>query len=271
VTLLPIPAAAPPSLRRIVSTAASYGWWELVVVGTLYLGYSATRLVASDTLGPAVERAGTILQLEEWTGFAWERSLNDLFRVHEWLGVAASYQYATAHYLVTALTLVVLFRRGGALYLPARRALAGATAFALLVYVALPVAPPRLTGQGYTDVLAQNQASGWWGGDASAPQGLGDLTNELAALPSMHAGWALWVALVVWAWTGNRTLRALAAAHALVTAVVVVGTGNHWVYDVLAGWLVVAVAWWLARRSVSASRPGASVGEVAYSGSPSMR
>jgi hypothetical protein len=258
-------------LRRLVSTAASYGWWELVVIAVLYLGYSATRLVASDAVGPAVDRAGTILRLEQWTGFAWEHGLNGLFRTHEWLGVAASYQYATAHYLVTAFTLVLLYRRGGALYRPARRALAGATAVALLVYVALPVAPPRLTGQGYTDVLALNQAAGWWGGDASAPQGLGDLTNELAALPSMHAGWALWVALVVWAWTRNRVVRVLAAGHALVTAVVVVGTGNHWVYDVLAGWLVVLAAWALASRTAAPADAGPLERRAAYSGSPSMR
>ena len=54
----------------------------------------------------------------------------------------------------------------------------------------LPTAPPRLFG-GYTDVLALTSADGWWGGDASAPKGLGGLTNQLAAFPSLHAGWAL--------------------------------------------------------------------------------
>lgn len=242
------------------------------MIAALYLGYSATRLVASDAVGPAVDRAGTLLDVEKVTGLAWERALNDLFTDHGWLGVAASYQYATAHYLVTAMVLVLLYRRGGSLYLPARRALVGATAVALLVYVALPVAPPRLTGLGFTDVLAHNEAAGWWGGDASAPQGLGELTNELAALPSMHAGWALWVALAVWAWTPNRLWRGLAAAHALVTGVVVIGTGNHWVYDILAGWLVVAVAWALASRPATApARPDGAVEQRDYSGSPSMR
>jgi hypothetical protein len=248
VTALPIPAPGPAALLRRV---ASYGWWELAVVAALYLGYSATRLVASDDVGSAVERARTILRWQELTGFAWEGRLNDLFVRYDWLGVAASYQYASAHYVVTALTLLALFRYGRPRYLAARRALVGATAFALALYVALPVAPPRLSGLGHVDVLALNSAAGWWGGDASAPRGLGDLTNELAAMPSMHAGWSLWVALVVWAATGNRLWRLLALAHVVVTGAVVVGTGNHWVYDVLAGWLIVAAAWWLAQGSRS--------------------
>ena len=33
--------------------------------------------------------------------------------------------------------------------------------------------------------------------------------------------------------------------HALITAVVVIGTGNHWILDVAVGWAVVIVAMWL--------------------------
>ena len=74
---------------------------------------------------------------------------------------------------------------------------------------------------------------------------MGQLTNELAAFPSLHAGWALWVALVVRRNTTNLWLRGLAWLHALITAVVVIGTGNHWILDVAVGWAVVIVAMWL--------------------------
>ena len=89
---------------------------------------------------------------------------------------------------------------------------------------------------GWTDLLAVHSAAGWWGGEASAPQGLGWLTNQLAAFPSMHAGWALWVALAVSHVVRRRWIAALAWTHAILTAIVVVGTGNHWVLDVVAGW-----------------------------------
>ena len=145
-------------------------------------------------------------------------------------GLVGSYWYATAHYVVTAVVLVWLYRRGPATYAarppgPAPRDRRRAGALPLL-----PMAPPRLTG-GYVDVLGLHSADGWWGSEASAPRGLGGFTNQLAAFPSLHAGWALWVALAIRSATANRAARAFGWTHALVTAVVVVGTGNHWVLD----------------------------------------
>ena len=96
---------------------------------------------------------------------------------------------------------------------------------------------------GYADLLAVHSAAGWWGGEASAPQGLGWATNQLAAFPSMHAGWALWVALAVAHVSQRRALVGIAWAHAVVTGIVIVGTGNHWLLDVVGGWAVVLIAW----------------------------
>ena len=160
--------------------------------------------------------------------------------------MAASFYYAGAHYLLTLVVVVWLFRRHRAAYGPARLALVGSTGVALLAYLAMPTAPPRLM-EGWTDLLAVHSAAGWWGGEASAPQGLGWLTNQLAAFPSMHAGWALWVALAVGHVARRRWVTALAWAHAVVTGIVVVGTGNHWVLDVVAGWAVVLIAWQVIR------------------------
>ena len=133
---------------------------------------------------------------------------------------------------------------------PARRALLVGTIIALVAYLLLPTAPPRLFG-GYADVLALTSGDGWWGGDASAPKGLGGLTNQLAAFPSLHAGWALWVAIVLQrhapATRWGRWMRIGGWLHALITGLVVIGTGNHWVADVLIGWLVI----WLGFKITS--------------------
>src|SRR5947209_3039422 len=80
-------------------------------------------------------------------------------------------------------------------YSPARWALVVSCVIALACYLLLPTAPPRMTGGGYVDILSLHSDIGWWSTDASAPKGMGQLTNELAAFPSLHAGWALWVAL----------------------------------------------------------------------------
>lgn len=218
------------------------GLRELGVLALVYVGYAVSRVLADDSLAPAVTRAVRILDLERALHLDVEAGLNRWFLEHDAVGVAASFHYASAHYLLTLLVVVWLYVRHRAAYGPARLALVGATGVALLAYLAMPTAPPRLM-DGWTDLLAVHSAAGWWGGEASAPQGLGWLTNQLAAFPSMHAGWALWVALAVGHVTQRRAVAALAWAHAIITAVVVVGTGNHWVLDVVAGWAVVLIAW----------------------------
>lgn len=223
---------------------------ELVLLAALYIGYSASRLVADDAFTPAAARALQLLDLEQVVWLDVERLLNGWFVDVPLLGLVGSYWYATLHYLVTAAVLVWLYRRGAADYLPARSALAIATILGLVLYLMVPMAPPRLL-EGYVDVLELHAGSGWWGSEASAPRGLGGLTNQLAAFPSLHAGWALWVALVVRRHVRARWVRGLAWAYAAGTAVVIVGTGNHWLLDAVVGWIVVLAAWEIVNETGS--------------------
>lgn len=217
---------------------------ELGLLALVYVGYSLSRLLADDAFGPARDRALALLHVERLVGLDVERVLNGWMLENATVGMLAAFQYAAAHYLVTLGVLVWLLLRHPGSYLPARRALVLATGAALLAYLALPTAPPRFL-DGWTDLMAVHATAGWWGEAASAPQGLGWMTNQLAAFPSMHAGWALWVALAVRHTGVSPVYVGLAWTHAVVTAVVVVGTGNHWVLDVAAGWAVMGVAWWL--------------------------
>lgn len=234
-------APAPSTSRAAVAARGGRGLRELGVIAVLYLAYAASRVFADDSLAPARARAARILDLEGTVRLDFERDVVGWFVDHDVAGLLVAYYYASAHYLLTAAVLVWLFRRRTELYPHARRALVGGTLLALFAYLLMPTAPPRLMA--YADLMALHAESGWWGEAASAPQGLGWMTNQLAAFPSMHAGWSLWVALVVAAATTNRMLRAAGWAHAGVTAVVVVGTGNHWLLDVVVGWAVVVLAW----------------------------
>ncbi len=223
---------------------------ELILLAALYVGYSASRLVADDAFTPAAARALNLLDLEKVVWLDVEALLNGWFVAVPLVGLIASYWYATLHYIVTAAVLLWLYRRGPGDYLPARTALALATILGLLLYLMVPMAPPRLL-DGYVDVLELNAASGWWGADASAPRGLGGLTNQLAAFPSLHAGWALWVLLVARRHARARWVRGLAWAYAAGTTIVIVGTANHWLLDAVVGWVVVGAAWEIVNETNS--------------------
>lgn len=223
------------------------GLLEIALIGVLYVFYTASRMFASNDLIPAKARAARLEDIEDVLGIAWEATINQWFALEKPIAVFGSYWYATTHYIVTAAVLVWLYRLGSRAYLPARRALVVATLLALGVYLLAPTAPPRLVG-GYVDILNLTSADGWWGGDASAPKGLGDLTNQLAAFPSLHAGWALWVAIAVQRHGRWRPMRIAGWCYAATTGLVIVGTGNHWVLDVFTGWLVVVIGFVAVRK-----------------------
>jgi hypothetical protein len=241
---VPPPVTAAELLRRRIPPAyrVKRGLIELAFVAILYVGYSASRLIASDDFAPARGHALDILGFEKDWRIALEGWLNDLFVRVDWLGVFGSYWYATTHYVVTIVALVWLYRRSATEYVTARRALALATIGGLVFYLLAPTAPPRLIDGLYVDVLSLHADAGWWGADASAPRGFGSWTNELAAFPSLHAGWSLWVALILVRAGVPRVWRLLGWAYAATMAIVIVGTGNHWVLDVLFGWALVVMA-----------------------------
>ncbi|GAA1795164.1 phosphatase PAP2 family protein [Nocardioides hankookensis] len=219
---------------------------ELLLILALWVFYSLARLLANTSMQPALDRANDLLHIEDLLGISWEVPLNQLFTDHRVVGLIGSYWYASLHYVVTAAVLIWLWRLGADRYGPARRALVIGTLLGLAAYLMMPTAPPRFIS-GYVDVLSLHAADGWWGGDASAPRGLGGLTNELAAFPSLHAGWSLWVALALQVYATRKWVRVLGWAYAVGTAIVIVGTGNHWVIDALVGWLVILVGWAAAR------------------------
>lgn len=255
------PGRTPASVRRIGAFLTTHrGAREVALVAALYAAYSMSRTLASSEVTPALARASRIINVEQLWNIDVEPWLNTVFVDHAWLGVLGAFWYASAHYVVTLAVVVWLFWRHPGRYVTARYALVIATLIALAFYLSAPTAPPRFS-LGYIDVLALHSDVGWWGAEASAPKGLGNLTNELAAFPSMHAGWALWVALVVRSTLRHRWARIAIFGYPLITGIVVIGTGNHWTLDVLIGFAITTAAWWVAmtlgRRSPAGS-PAAS-------------
>lgn len=231
-------AAEPGLIRRVLSTA---GIHEIALLAVLWFAYSASRLVASDDLASARQRATEILNVEHWLHLDFERWLNHALAPITEIAVPMSFWYASLHYVVTPAVLIFLFFKHRSSYAPARNALVIGSAVGLVCYMLIPTAPPRLMpGGAYFDVLAQTAQFGWWSGHASAPAGLGHMTNELAAMPSLHVGWTVWVAWALWKHT-NTTGRALSLIYVAGTTLVVVATGNHWVLDAVAGVAVIAI------------------------------
>jgi PAP2 superfamily len=228
---------------------------EIGLLLVAWFAYSASRLIADDNVATAQDRARSVLDVETRAHLDIESWLNHAVSPIAWIGVSMSFWYALLHYVVTPAVLVFVFVTRRPDYSRARNALLIGSALGLLAYLLVPTAPPRLmSGGGYLDTLADYAQYGWWSDHASAPAGLGSLTNELAAMPSLHVGWTVWVAWALWPSVG-RLGRTLTCLYAAGTTFVVLATGNHWVLDAIGGAAVIAVGIVVSGRIAARPRP----------------
>src|SRR5690606_32776898 len=90
------------------------------------------------------------------------------------------------------------------------------------------------------------QLLGLVGRRGQRPRGLGGMTNQYAAMPSLHVGWALWCGVILWRHGRTRTAKTFAVVYPLVTTIVVMGTANHYFLDAVAGAAVMGAGLLLA-------------------------
>ncbi|MFC1444294.1 phosphatase PAP2 family protein [Streptacidiphilus sp. N1-10] len=206
-------------------------WFELVLIGVSYWLYSLVRNAVPEMKNRAEQNAHDVWHLEQTLGFAWERSINHAFDSVTWLITGMNYYYATLHFIMTIGVLVWLFRTQPGRYAAARLSLFVTTAIALFGYYFYPLAPPRLmTGGDFIDTVAKHHT---WGSMASGD--MASVSNQFAAMPSMHIGWSLWCGLTIAFLARRRWVRAVALLYPLATLVVIVASGNHFFMDAVAG------------------------------------
>ncbi|ARQ72289.1 hypothetical protein CAG99_11360 [Streptomyces marincola] len=209
---------------------------ELLLIRVGYWAYSWVRSYARGDRETAEEHGHQILDIQRFLRIDIEYAINQAVAARSWLSDAFDWHYQTFHFAVPIALLGWLLVRHPAEYRTARRWLALTTLFGLVGFWLYPLAPPRLMpGLGYIDT-------------ANGPQDLNDprygaltgITNPYAAMPSLHVGWSLWCALVLWRVAPHRWLRIAGFAYPLSTTVVIMGTANHYLLDAAGGAAVVA-------------------------------
>ena len=217
------------------------GLRELLLIGVVYSMYDGSRFVVEGHQTTALEHAIGVLHLEKMLDIGWEQTINTFVSAHEVLAVPADYMYATLHYLVTPIVLIWMWRSHRDAYTRARTTLMVATVIGLIGFSLLPVAPPRML-PGFVDTMAQYSGTGWWSTDASVPRGVGSLTKQFAAMPSLHVGWALWCGWQMVRHGKHLITRVSGILYPALITLVVIATGNHYLLDAVAGIAVVLLA-----------------------------
>lgn len=230
---------------------------ELLLVAGLFTVYKAGRMLSTGRTDEAFRNAARIWDAERTLRLPGEGAIQRLLLHGDALIQTANGYYAAVHFPATALFLVWLYVRRPAHYLWTRRVLAVLTGAALALHLAFPLAPPRMldaaglvdTGRVYGPTVYR------------AAPATDTLANQFAAMPSLHFGWALMLALGMIAATRSRW-RYLWPAHPLVTLLVVVGTANHYWLDAIVAAVLLGAALLLVPRPVAGRSRVAGVSPV---------
>lgn len=205
-----------------------------------YAAYQQVRLGATggtNTGGRARAEAHgrQILDIERFLHIDIEHWANHAVVKVGWLRDFFDFYYESFHFVVPLSVLALLYWRRPVDYRWARASLGFATLLALVGFWLYPLAPPRLMPNlGVIDTVHGVQ-------DFSKPDygTLTALTNQYAAMPSLHFGWSLWCGLVIAIVAPKWWMKALGLLHPFFTVSAIVATGNHWVLDAVGGALVV--------------------------------
>ncbi|MFF0286175.1 bifunctional glycosyltransferase 87/phosphatase PAP2 family protein [Streptomyces sp. NPDC005262] len=224
-----------PFWRRVLSRPNLL--LELLLIRVVYSGYAHVRLAATAGRSTAEAHGRQIHSLEKWLHIDIEHWANHTVVHIGWLKGFFDYYYATFHFIVPLAILGVLYVRRPADYRWARSTLGFATLVALLGFWLYPLAPPRLMpGLGFIDTVHGVQ-------DFAKPDygTLTSMTNQYAAMPSLHFGWSLWCGVMIVMLAPKLWMKALGLLHPLFTVSAIVATANHWVLDAVGGALVIGL------------------------------
>ena len=219
---------------------------ELGMLAGLYALYEAVRGTREATLTEALRNTGDVVSIERALHVFHERAVQDWSHAVPYLPAALGLAYMTLHFGATTLALRWVYRERREAFPLVRTTLIVATALALVGYMVFPAAPPRLAGLGFADTVTKQT------GLNLSSDLLGSLYNPLAAVPSLHFGYAVIVGGALFTLARRPWVRWLGAAYPAFMLFDIVATGNHFLFDAATGGLVVVIGWLVARRLVRA-------------------
>ena len=233
-------------------------WWaEVVAILAMYVIYSGIRnKFGSATVGPehAFNNARKIIDLERNLGLYFEEDLQDALLGHKWFLQFWNVFYGTFHFWVTGFALIFAYRRRPHVYSFWRNTIVFTTLFALIGFSLFPLMPPRLldncgqfgacVSSGFIDTLARY--GGLWSFDSGAME---RISNQYAAMPSLHFAWSTWTFLVLFPHLRHAASRLAIAAYPWLTLFAIIVTANHYWLDAVGGAVVlgagVGLSWLL--------------------------
>jgi hypothetical protein len=249
----------PHAMQWIEAKLLPRGWVDLLrqlamfVVAFMLYGLVRGAVADPSHLYKPFGDATKIINFERALHIFVEPSIQAWVANSHWLMSALAWSYINTQFVITVVTLAVIYVRFNDSFYFVRNMFMIAMGLALVAYWLYPTAPPRLMPEwGFNDPVSQLATGGFsWLDYTSARY----VTNMYAAVPSMHVCFAVMIAwpmarLVSWRWA-----KLAWGLYPLVVTFIVVATANHFLVDVALGVLTAVVASALAHRPLALARP----------------
>jgi membrane-associated phospholipid phosphatase len=228
---------------------ARRGVYEVSLIVVLFMAYFATRGIVSGRAADAFYNAYQLMELQNWLGISWELTVQSWIMQHDWAIWLVNSIYVYTHMPALILFAIWVFIWYHDRYREVRNVFLGMLAVGLLVYSLLPLAPPRFfTASGFVDTLAAYSSVDYH------QESIEMLYNPYAAMPSLHVGFAVFVGIGIIAIGQRYHHWVIGITFPLLMSIAVVGTGNHFVLDVIAGAALAFGAWYLVPRFTTTLR-----------------
>jgi hypothetical protein len=231
------------------SSSKRLRWWvEVLYIVGFYVIYSGIRNTqGSARVGEvhAFHNAKRIISAEKFMRIYWEEQIQEVFLGIRWFMRATNIYYGTGHFLVTFAALAWTYVHLPARYPRMRNTLLLTTGMALSGFALFPLMPPRLMPVAFGFVDALEIYGGSWSFNSGAMKAI---SNQYAAMPSLHFGWSAWCTISFWPWALNGKLwrKLLLLSYPTLTTFAIVVTGNHFFLDALGGAVVLWVGYKVA-------------------------
>jgi hypothetical protein len=234
------PRADPAAVRH----ALGLRWWrEVLYILAFYLIYSVVRNMqgsAAVSNDHALDHAHSIIDVERWLHIFNERSVQKAFIDYRGFIEFWNLFYGTFHFFVTIGAMLWLFRRFPERYPKWRNVLACTTAVALAGFALYPLLPPRLLPGSFGFVDTLHVYGSLWSFDSGA---MHKISNQYAAMPSLHFGWSAWCALVLISTLPRTWMKVIAALYPFATTFSIVVTANHYWLDAVGGAIALSIGY----------------------------
>jgi hypothetical protein len=253
---------SPPAALAAAPMAPLRWWREVIYTLAFYAVYTFVRNQFGSAAVSPQTAYGNAMRVIDWQlaiGLYHEQSIQDFFLPSVGFIQFWNVYYGTAHFIVTFGVFVWCFRRLPMQYRLWRTTFMGCTGLAIIGFTLFPLMPPRLLDAGppwgggeiaaqrgetwgYVDTL--DEVGGLWSFNDS---GMASISNQYAAMPSLHIGWSTWCAVVAYRISKKKWVRALWTAYPIATLFCIVVTANHYWIDGIGGLIALGAGFVLAR------------------------